>query len=285
MSIKKSYSKGSISSENSAGLGGFCGMNTTQKIEDCYSHSSIEVTGLSAGIGGFCGAFFDGIFINCYSSGNVDATAGSEKVGGFNGTAGPGPGEVYLSNCYSVGVVTCNGTDVGGFVGLVTDGILESSISNCAYWTGAFPVAFGHWEVPAETFPYDEFTGSAVDYSIGDKFYAYNYCPYTYYAPSYVTPPFWGASDKVTVFEVTNDNGSYAPIVFYTVIGISSTSNLTFTDEGFAAIRCTILGEYAISEVDPQPTYITMLAEVGGTDEPDRTTFYDKAHKVYAQGT
>ena len=282
--INKCYSNGTITIiGNSFAIGGFSGSQTTFLCENCYAQVDVTIyTGEISYVGGFAG-LSSMSNINSYSCGKIIVEDGSTAVGGFLG--GGGSDGVYLLNCYSAGIVICDGSHVGGFIGEVMDDTPKENISNCAYWTGAFSIAFGYWAIPSTAFPYDEWDQSQPwNYNIGDKFYAYNDCPYFHVSLSSHPPPYWGLSGMITLFEVVNDSSAFGMIVFDSAIAADE-SNVFYRDEGFAAIRCKILGQYTPADINPPPTYIKMLAEVGGTDESVRTSFYSDTHKVYAQGT
>lgn len=122
-------------------IGGFAGEaakndgdNTFNK---CYATGNVSSVGAVSGYaGGFAGSavFGDGTVISeCYALGDVDVLA-TGKAGGFIGRAS---GTINISDCYARGDVTSTGADVGGFVGLHSEGIIIDCYSTGAVSGGA----------------------------------------------------------------------------------------------------------------------------------------------------
>lgn len=147
--FEKCFSQGKITNVNSRG-GGFAGWVDWTVLKDCYSHVNIVGdTGSSNAIGGFVGYLVHMIvsITNCRASGTVTGDANSFDIGGFAGSVifNTSLDELTILNCYSTGLVTTTGTSIGGFVGTITTvgtpGVF--SISNCAWWIGAYAHAIG----------------------------------------------------------------------------------------------------------------------------------------------
>ncbi len=125
------------------GLVGHCGNGN---IEDCYSHKNIvcdfsspdsNIQLLGSLVGGF------GNINNSYSSGNISITIDGNvsSIGGLMGSKGSSN---TITNCYSVGTVTIDALVkqyIGGFLG--NTGTLN--LTNCAWYTGAYTKAIGHY--------------------------------------------------------------------------------------------------------------------------------------------
>jgi hypothetical protein len=110
---------GSITGQNN--IGGFCGKSVHTKIDNCYTTCS--VVGLErAGVGGFCGMNSSaGTISNSYTYGNVK---GDFSVGGF---CGLNVSSGNILNCYATGNVSGN-INVGGFCGTNS---VDGEIANC----------------------------------------------------------------------------------------------------------------------------------------------------------
>ena len=149
-SIEMCYSQGVITLVNSQ-VGGFIGETDLATKKDCYSRVNVFTdTNSPSNIGGFIGYARHLVLsiTNAYSDGVLTADASSDSVGGFVGQIvlqNPVLDVFILLNCYSVGVVTCSGTNVGGFAGSISNngGALTFSISNCWSYTGSFTYAIG----------------------------------------------------------------------------------------------------------------------------------------------
>jgi hypothetical protein len=96
--IRKSYSTGNVTSDGAASNtshGGFIGYVTSAEITDCYAWGNIIMLGGGSGTAGFAADFIGAAntISNCYSIGLL--TSSGTNVGGFNGTGNAG-----ISNCF-----------------------------------------------------------------------------------------------------------------------------------------------------------------------------------------
>jgi hypothetical protein len=110
-SVSKSYATGDVEGgHDSGGFTGGMGGETTV-VEECFASGNIIGDGKA---GGFAGGCWDAKILNCFATGDVttNSTSGSDCVGGFIGVGG-GDWE----NCYSIGKVTGEIDDIGGFLG------------------------------------------------------------------------------------------------------------------------------------------------------------------------
>lgn len=102
--------------------GGFVGLNTGAPISQCYSTMNITINNANHAteeiyaIGGFVGDNSDASITDCYARGNINAIGvqGTAcNIGGFVGY-----NIAAITNCYSTGLITTNGTTfIGGFCG------------------------------------------------------------------------------------------------------------------------------------------------------------------------
>jgi len=154
---------GQVESNNSSGLVG--------TVKDCYAHGNVTSTasGASNGTGGFIGQYTSSWneplkLMNCYAKGDVQS---SGYAGGFIGLYFAYGGESTLENCYSVGVVTSDANQGGGFIGAWTPiGALDqNALINCSWYTAAATKSIN-------SYSFGEFIWDGVTtYSIGDTVY------------------------------------------------------------------------------------------------------------------
>ena len=104
------------------------GVNSNEKITNCYAKGSVSISRMEAG--GLVGENYAGTIENCYSTGDVREpitgdVEGPNDVGGLVGHNNAG----IIKNCYSVGHV--QGLDnVGGLIGKVS----ENGIVITSFW-------------------------------------------------------------------------------------------------------------------------------------------------------
>jgi hypothetical protein len=136
--ISNCYSTGTVSGNNSGGVGGLVGGNSCGSISNCYSTAT--VTGgedLGGLVGGNCGTIS-----NCYSTGAISGGNNSYSLGGLVGD------NIYggtISNCYSTGSVhgENNSYDLGGLVGLNWGGTISNCCSTGAVASGNLSESLG----------------------------------------------------------------------------------------------------------------------------------------------
>ena len=110
-------------------VGGFVGNQTGNGfIRKCYATGAVTCSGTDPdGVGGFAGQQEDTAEItDCYARGDVVMEDSGSDTGGFIGS---NAANTTVDNSYSTGLVTSDGTDVGGFSGRVPG----TNITNC-YW-------------------------------------------------------------------------------------------------------------------------------------------------------
>lgn len=168
--LDKCYSLGTINVPNARvsvfAVAGFVAFASDCFITNCYSRVEINITDSDGGdnlacaeIAGFVGYIENDVensyLKNSYASGNINITAAGtftyESLGGF-------AGEVHralvptnsIINCFSVGII--NATEdldtlsMGGFIGVINgSGAPQPTITNCAWFTGAFAYAVGSY--------------------------------------------------------------------------------------------------------------------------------------------
>ena len=110
-------------------VGGFAGHVlipvATGFIRKCSATGDVTADGTATSdMGGFVGKGEQGEFTDCYAWGDVTNTGGGDPVGGFVGNDG-----TTLTNVYSVGLITTDGTYSGGLVGDAS-GVSDTS----CYW-------------------------------------------------------------------------------------------------------------------------------------------------------
>ncbi len=103
------------------GLGGITGLTIGKsKINNC--NNLCKITGKNV-IGGITGQIKNGnvIISNCSNKRKLNATAEWSGLGGIVGTTNGGEEtpnkEITITNCYNEGIITGEGSDVGGIVG------------------------------------------------------------------------------------------------------------------------------------------------------------------------
>ena len=138
-SMENCYTTGNVSGNGSiGGLVGFISCNSFSSASISNSYSNVNVndnnhyynTSSRATIGGLVGSAYGYYSTNCtiinsYSTGNV---CGTDLIGGLIGSS---CGDyAVVENCYSTGVVTCEGTTgrVGGLISF-----LEGTVNN-SFW-------------------------------------------------------------------------------------------------------------------------------------------------------
>jgi hypothetical protein len=125
--IFASHSNGNVSGKD--GVGGFIGTAEGGSIKKCYSTGSVtaspdEYGNESYNIGGFIGTANNSVIIeNTYATGNV---SGCNNVGGFVGYNY----ESQIKYSYSIGSVTANVSNAGGFAAVLDGGTITASFWN-----------------------------------------------------------------------------------------------------------------------------------------------------------
>ncbi|MBO4447725.1 MAG: hypothetical protein J5764_06335 [Bacteroidales bacterium] len=139
-SISKCYATGNVTSTGNY-TGGFIGriqMTTDVSIEKCYATGNVSSSGnyVSGFIGDIDGAGANHTISNCYSTGDLTAQGTRYRGGLFAGVAA-NPASVTVTNCYS----TCEITglqEVGGLVGRVNG--TNFVMADCAAWNPSIVV-------------------------------------------------------------------------------------------------------------------------------------------------
>ncbi|MCR4881771.1 MAG: hypothetical protein K6A44_07460 [bacterium] len=124
--ISDSYSTSTVKGQTA--IGGFAG-SSAGSIKRCYSKGSVSYNGSGSGgnqVGGFLGLAGNTNIEECYTSSNVVVSSGSP--GGFIGQA---TGTVSVKNSYCSGAVSTNKQSAGGFIGYLNPVVTSVTINNC----------------------------------------------------------------------------------------------------------------------------------------------------------
>jgi hypothetical protein len=168
---------GDVDSDGFESVGGFAGL-LSGRIYDCYVNgaiAAIDSTNYTDQIGGFVGEnYYNSLIYNCYA--DVVVTAGCDifynvtSIGGFCGVDDAGTDNI-IQNCYSTGIVTVPDGSManGGFIGNADyqgyiDNPYITTMTNCAWFTGAFAHAFSI----TDSTVYPTYNSETI-YNIGDK--------------------------------------------------------------------------------------------------------------------
>ncbi|MDR3678346.1 MAG: hypothetical protein P4L41_00160, partial [Flavipsychrobacter sp.] len=133
--VKNAYSTGSVTGDgDSYGIGGLVGMLNSNSALVEYSFNAATVKGTDR-VGGVVGQSFSGTILDSYNIGSISSTStgASNGVGGLIGNIWNGG--ATITNSYSLGMVSGTSTNIGGFVGLVGNGVPFNSTNN--FWDTA----------------------------------------------------------------------------------------------------------------------------------------------------
>ena len=125
--ISYCYATGDVTGEEPTG--GFAGNQTGLGfIRKCYATGDVTASGTDPDeVAGFAGGQEDTAEItDCYAWGNVTMEDSGTTTAGF---VGQGAANNTIDNCYSIGLITSGGLQVGGFGG----NIAENNVTN-SYW-------------------------------------------------------------------------------------------------------------------------------------------------------
>jgi len=151
--ISNNYFSGTVSGISP--VGGLIGSNFGGDINYNYSQGTVSASGQAGGLIGYA----SGNITNNYSIATV--TSLENNAGGFIGATADDAGSITIYNNYFAGVVDCNGTYVGGFIGYQAEPGLVTIENN--YWdmntSGQLTSAGGTGKTTAEMKTQSTFTG------------------------------------------------------------------------------------------------------------------------------
>jgi len=136
--IENCYATGTVTGAGNY-LGGLVGWSSYRTIQYCYFNGSVKGSTTnpsppgSSSVGGIVGYVSNASLLNCYYSPRAgigtDIVEGYRYVGGAVGTLFS---ESLARNCYSTGIVTGTGSDVGGLIGRCqATGSSAAPLENC----------------------------------------------------------------------------------------------------------------------------------------------------------
>ena len=133
--IDQCYATGAVTGPGNS-VGGFIGNMGNGAVTITKSYATGLVTSGGSGCGGFIGTMTGNnnkTISECYATGNYNPGDKERPCGGFFGQiTGNGSGSFSIHDCFATGkLVTSNGYQAGGFVGLVSKTAGSVSFSQC----------------------------------------------------------------------------------------------------------------------------------------------------------
>jgi hypothetical protein len=129
--ITNCYATGNVigNAEYAGGFAAYFGdYSSPPTISKCFATGNVKGARYASG---FVGLGWYGNVDNCYAFGSAEATVTTDDYGAVGGFLGEG--DLQIANCYSVGLVTGVGDNVGGFIGWENFIAGGGTATNCFY--------------------------------------------------------------------------------------------------------------------------------------------------------
>ncbi len=129
--ITNCYATGNVigNAEYAGGFAAYFGdYSSPPTISKCFAAGNVKGARYASG---FVGLGWYGNVDNCYAFGSAEATVTADDYGAVGGFLGEG--DLQIANCYSVGLVTGVGDNVGGFIGWENFIAGGGTATNCFY--------------------------------------------------------------------------------------------------------------------------------------------------------